>query len=82
MIVNNKIEAAKLEPEPTIKKKIGKIKSGRMKNIYYLDMKLSAIKSTKTSSSSEFLTRNRNICPTCKTLKETVHLVKDTMSHP
>ena len=53
-----------------------------MKNIYSLDMKTSSIKSNNTSSFSEYLSTNRNICTTYKTLKDIVHLVKITTIHP
>ena len=64
MSVNNKIEAAKFEPETEIEKKIDDIKADHMKNIYSLDMKILDIGSTKTSSSSELLTTNSNIWTT------------------
>ena len=48
--VVRKIEAAKLELETMIKKWIGDTKYDHMKNINFLDMKISAITSNKPSS--------------------------------
>ena len=68
MSVNNrigiKIEAAKLDPETTIKSKIYEITSDHMNNIDSLDMKIAAIKSNNKSSYSEYLSTNINICTT------------------
>ena len=47
-----------------------------MENIDSLDMKISAIGSKNTSSSSESLSKNINSCTIYKTLKDTVHHVK------
>ena len=52
-IVRVKIEAAKLEIETTIEDKIDGIKADYMKKIDSLDIKISAITSNKTASSSD-----------------------------
>ena len=47
-----KIEADKFEPETTIEMKLDEIKYDHIKNIDYLDMKISSITSKKPSSYS------------------------------
>ena len=84
--VNNrvgfKIEPAKFEPETRIENKIDEIKYDHLKNIDSLDMNVSGIKSNNTYSSYEYIFLKSNSCTTYKTLKETVHHVKDTTIHP
>ena len=62
MSVNNRVgvktKAEKFEPETTIENKIDEIKADHMKNIDFVDMKISAITSTKNASYSEELQTN------------------------
>ena len=63
-------------------KKIDAINYDHMKKMDSLDMTISTVAPINTSSSYEYLSTKKYIWPTYKTLKETVHLVKNTMIHP
>ena len=55
LIMNNRIEAAKFEPEPTLEKTINMVKYNHLKSINYIGMNVSYITPDKTDSYSEHL---------------------------
>ena len=49
LIMNNRFEAAKFEPNPTFENTISDIKANPLKSITYIDMNISAITLNKPS---------------------------------
>ena len=76
--VGRNIEAEKWELEATIEMKIDEIKSYHVKNIYYLDMKISDITSKKPSSSYEQTSAHITKFPLLKSPEKSSHASKLT----